>query len=124
VPIGPRRRRQRAEGLDEIISQHAPSVRSRSDWDDLAFQPFAALQLFRLDATTKKLTPSSTPAELKERLYKLSSTTVGASGPMKFVKGKFTYVNCWCSSQIKTARRCHPGRRSARRRRRTPSTPR
>jgi branched-chain amino acid transport system substrate-binding protein len=86
--------------LQTMVTRYG-HVQSNPDWNDTDVQPFAALQLFALDATTNKLTPASSPAKVRAGLYKLPTTTLGGIAPsLKFVKGKPTSVLCWFSAQV------------------------
>jgi branched-chain amino acid transport system substrate-binding protein len=95
--------------FNAMIDQYAPDVKSQSGWNDTDIDAFTGLQLFKLDAETNKLTPDSTPAQVKAGLYKLPSTTLGGvAPPLKFVKGKPTIVPCWFNTQIKDGKEVLP----------------
>jgi branched-chain amino acid transport system substrate-binding protein len=95
--------------FNQIISRYYPKIRSTSDWDDSTLQVFAGLQLFGLDVTTNKLTPSSKPSRVKAGLYKLPSTTLEGLAPkLKYVKGKITQINCWFDVQIEGGKETEP----------------
>jgi branched-chain amino acid transport system substrate-binding protein len=86
--------------FNKIIDRYSPSIRGNSFWNDGAIWPFAGLQLFSQDVTTNKLTPSSSPAKVKNGLYALKGTTLGGiTSPMDYVKGKVTPQTCWFSAR-------------------------
>jgi branched-chain amino acid transport system substrate-binding protein len=87
--------------FNEIVAKYDPSIVSNSAWNDSVIWPFAGLQLFRVAATTQKLSPSSTPADVMSGLYALKDETLGGiAPPLSYAKGKPTSINCWFEEQI------------------------
>jgi branched-chain amino acid transport system substrate-binding protein len=61
-----------------------------------AFYPWTGGLLFEAAVKAGKLTPSSTPAELKKALYSLHGETLGGvAPPLSFTPGKPAFIPCW-----------------------------
>jgi branched-chain amino acid transport system substrate-binding protein len=66
------------------------------------FYPWIAGQLFETATKAGNLTPSSTPAEVKQALYKVSGTTLGGlSSPLPITAGKPVFSPCYYGVTIK-----------------------
>lgn len=62
---------------------------------------WAGAQLFKAAAEQGHLTPSSTPAEVKQALYKLHNETLtGVAPPLTFTPGKPAFVDCYFTEKI------------------------
>jgi len=86
---------------NDVIDKYAAGIRSHSSYGDALMEVFAGLQMFRTVGNDQKLTPSSTPAEVKAGLYALKNETLGGiAPPLNYVAGKPTAVNCWFQETI------------------------
>lgn len=64
--------------------------------------PWSGAMLFEAAVKAGKLSPKSTPDDVKAALYKLKNETLGGlSGPLTFAEGKPTFTPCWFTAQIK-----------------------
>jgi branched-chain amino acid transport system substrate-binding protein len=58
--------------------------------------------LFQAAAEAGHLTPSSTPAQVKQGLYALKNATLdGVAPPLNFTPGKPAFIPCWYEQQVK-----------------------
>ena len=81
--------------LGEIMAAEAPGLESGDTYTESLGAPFAGWQLFARVAETAKLTPTSTPADVKKGLYALKDETLGGlTAPLNFVKGQPTFNGC------------------------------
>lgn len=63
--------------------------------------PLSGMELFKVAAERAKLTPTSTPADLKRGLYAIKDETLGGlSAPLTYTKGKPFNVNCWFVDRV------------------------
>jgi branched-chain amino acid transport system substrate-binding protein len=62
---------------------------------------WAAGQAFALAAQRAKLTPDSTPAEVKQGLYTFKNETVGGlTPPLTYTKDKPAFTTCWFAQKL------------------------
>jgi branched-chain amino acid transport system substrate-binding protein len=63
--------------------------------------PWAGGQLFAAAAKAAKLTPTSTPADVKKGLYALKGDTLdGIAPPLTFTPGKPAFPACYFAAEI------------------------
>jgi branched-chain amino acid transport system substrate-binding protein len=85
------------------VKKYAPSLAGSSSFGYDTIYPWAAGQLFATAAKGGNLTPSSTPAEVKQALYKISGTTLGGlSAPLPITAGKPVFSPCYYGLTIKS----------------------
>jgi branched-chain amino acid transport system substrate-binding protein len=84
------------------VKRYDPGLMSSSAFTYVTVHPWIAGRLFEVAARAGKLTPSSTPAEVKQALYKVSGTTMGGlSAPLPIVAGKPVFSTCYYGVAIK-----------------------
>lgn len=84
----------------DMLKQYAPSIASGKDYSEVLSAPYAGLQLFAKVADTAKLTPTSTPQDVKDGLYALRDETLGGlTVPLNFVKDQPTFLSCYFRTQ-------------------------
>jgi branched-chain amino acid transport system substrate-binding protein len=67
--------------------------------------PWSGAQLFEAAAKSGHLTPSSTPAEVKQALYGLKNETLGGlAPPLSFTRGKPAFVACYFTQKVQGGR--------------------
>ena len=83
-----------------MLKQYAPSVASGKDYSEVLSAPYAGLQLFAKVADTAKLTPTSTPDDVKKGLYALKDETLGGlTVPLNYKEGQPTFLSCYFRTQ-------------------------
>jgi branched-chain amino acid transport system substrate-binding protein len=84
------------------LKKYDPSLVSGSSFGYDTIYPWIAGQLFAAAAKTRNLTPTSTPAEVKQALYKISGTTLGGlSAPLPITPDKPVFSPCYYGLTIK-----------------------
>lgn len=85
------------------LKKYAPSVPGSTDFSYDTLYPWLAGQLFEVAAQAGKLTPSSTPAQVKQALYKVTGTTLGGlTAPLPIEPGKPVFSPCYYGSTLKS----------------------
>jgi branched-chain amino acid transport system substrate-binding protein len=78
------------------LKKYDPSLLSSSSFGYDTIYPWIAGQLFAVAAKAANLTPSSTPAEVKQALYKITGTTLGGlSAPLPISADKPVFSPCY-----------------------------
>jgi branched-chain amino acid transport system substrate-binding protein len=93
----------------QIMTKYDPSILSGGP--NLALtNAWSGLLVFQAVADQAKLTPASTPADVKDGLYNLpkGDTFDGETPPLTYVKGQATHVNCWFVVQQKNGKLVMP----------------
>jgi branched-chain amino acid transport system substrate-binding protein len=83
------------------LDQYVPGLTKDPQFNAPLLYPWAGGELFAAAAAKAKLTPSSTPADVKRGLYALKDETLdGISPPLNFVKGKPAFPTCYFPQRI------------------------
>ncbi len=89
-----------AERFAAAMEQFAPSV-GVSELNDYTMPLWTGLEVFRIAAEGGKVTPQSTPEDVKKGLYGLKEETAGGlAPPLTYVEGKPTMINCWFNEGV------------------------
>jgi branched-chain amino acid transport system substrate-binding protein len=82
--------------FQQIMSKYDPSILSIGPNLEIT-DAWSGLVVFQAVADQAKLTPASTPADVKNGLYSLpeGDTFGGETPPLTYVRGQATHVNCW-----------------------------
>jgi branched-chain amino acid transport system substrate-binding protein len=84
------------------LKKYDPSLMGSTSFGYDTVYPWIAGQLFEAAAKAANLTPSSTPAEVKQALYKSTGTTLGGlSAPLPITAGKPVFSPCYYGLTIK-----------------------
>ncbi|MHB8689981.1 MAG: ABC transporter substrate-binding protein [Solirubrobacteraceae bacterium] len=84
------------------LKKYDPSLLGSSSFGYDTIYPWIAGELFAAAAKAGNLTPSSTPAEVKQALYKITGTTLGGlSAPLPITPGKPVFSPCYYGLTIK-----------------------
>jgi branched-chain amino acid transport system substrate-binding protein len=87
--------------FSKALDQYAPGLRSGAEFSYPLIYPWTGGLLFQQAATAAKLTPTSTPADVKKGLYALKGTTLdGLAPPLTFEPGKPGFPTCYFTSKI------------------------
>jgi branched-chain amino acid transport system substrate-binding protein len=83
------------------LQKYAPGIVGTTNLKYTMIMSWSGGKLFEAAAKAGNLTPSSTPAELKQALYKLHNETLGGIAPqLNFTAGKPTFIPCFFSMKI------------------------
>jgi branched-chain amino acid transport system substrate-binding protein len=84
------------------LKKYDPSLLSSTSFSYDTIYPWIAGQLFKTAAKAGNLTPTSTPAEVKQALYKVNGTTLGGlSAPLPIMPDKPVFSPCYYGLTIK-----------------------
>jgi branched-chain amino acid transport system substrate-binding protein len=84
------------------LKKYDPSLLGSNSFGYDTIYPWIAGELFTVAAKAGNLTPSSTPAEVKQALYKITGTTLGGlSAPLLITPGKPVFSPCYYGLTIK-----------------------
>jgi branched-chain amino acid transport system substrate-binding protein len=85
----------------DAMNQYVPGLTSSAQFSYPLIGPWAGGELF-IDAAVKaKLTPSSTPADVKKGLYALKADTLeGIAPPLTYTPGKPSFPLCYFPAKI------------------------
>jgi branched-chain amino acid transport system substrate-binding protein len=84
------------------LKKYAPSAINGSAFSGEEINPWSGGLLFQAAALAGHLTPSSTPADVKQGLYALKNETLdGVAPPLNFTPGKPAFIPCWFGQQVK-----------------------
>ena len=85
------------------LKKYDPSLLGSSSFGYDTIYPWVAGELFVAAAKAGNLTPSSTPAEVKQALYKSKGTTLGGlSAPLPITAGEPVFSPCYYGLTIKS----------------------
>jgi branched-chain amino acid transport system substrate-binding protein len=85
------------------LKKYAPSVQGGTSFSYDTIYPWLAGQLFQEAAKAGSLTPTSTPAQVKQALYKVNGTTLGGlAPPLTITPGKPVFSACFFGSTLKS----------------------
>ena len=85
------------------LKKYAPSVQGSTTFSYDTIYPWIAGKLFEAAAKAGNLTPSSTPAQVKQALYKVNGTTLdGLAPPLTITAGKPVFTACYFGSTLKS----------------------
>jgi branched-chain amino acid transport system substrate-binding protein len=85
------------------LKKYAPSVQGSTSFSYDTIYPWLAGQLFQAAAKAGSLTPTSTPAQVKQALYKVNGTTLGGlAPPLTITPGKPVFSACFFGSTLKS----------------------
>jgi branched-chain amino acid transport system substrate-binding protein len=85
------------------LKKYEPSLLGSSSFGYDTIYPWVAGELFVAAAKAGNLTPSSTPAEVKQALYKSKGTTLGGlSAPLPITAGEPVFSPCYYGLTIKS----------------------
>jgi branched-chain amino acid transport system substrate-binding protein len=83
------------------LDEYAPGVTENDGFGVNQIYPWAGGKLFEAAAKAAKLTPTSTPADLKKGLYTLKDETLGGlTPPLTFAKGKPAFPTCYFTIKL------------------------
>jgi branched-chain amino acid transport system substrate-binding protein len=84
------------------LKKYDPSLLNSTSFTYDTIYPWIAGQLFAAAAKAGHLTPTSTPAEVKQALYKANGTTLGGlSAPLPILPNKPVFTACYYGLTIK-----------------------
>ncbi len=91
------------EAFNAALDKYAPGIRDRPEFNPSNATAWASGEVFRVAAERAKLTPTSTPADLKKGLYTFDKETLdGLTAPLTFTEGSPpNLVDCYFLNQIK-----------------------
>jgi branched-chain amino acid transport system substrate-binding protein len=85
----------------DALHQYAPGLTDSAQYSWGLLDPWVGGQLFAAAAKAGKLTPTSTPADVKNGLYALKNETLdGLAPPLNFVRGKPGFPNCYFQARL------------------------
>jgi branched-chain amino acid transport system substrate-binding protein len=85
----------------DALDQYVPGLTGSSQFSYPLLGPWSGGMLFSAAAKAGKLTPTSTPADVKAALYTLKDETLdGIAPPLNYTKGKPAFVPCYFAGQI------------------------
>jgi branched-chain amino acid transport system substrate-binding protein len=83
------------------LQKYAPGIVGTTQLKYTMIMAWSGGKLFEAAAKAGNLTPTSTPAQLKQALYKLHNETLGGiAPPLTFTPGKPTFIPCFFSMKI------------------------
>jgi branched-chain amino acid transport system substrate-binding protein len=89
------------KAFHDAIKAEAPEVLGTPLYNSQMEWAFTGGKLFEAAAAKAKLTPDSTPADVKKGLYALKDETLdGMSGPLTFTPGKPAFPSCYFQGEI------------------------
>ena len=98
-----------AKVFHAAIEKYAPSIVGNPEYTDALMPVWAGLQMFRYVGDASKLTPNSTPTQVKAGLWKVKDQTLGGLAPsLTYVKNQPTHVNCVFFEQVKDKKLVEP----------------
>jgi branched-chain amino acid transport system substrate-binding protein len=84
------------------LNKYAPGFLSTPQFNYDTILPWIGGELFQAAAVAAKLTPSSTPADVKKGLYALKNETLGGlAPPLTFTPGKPAFIPCYFTQIVK-----------------------
>jgi branched-chain amino acid transport system substrate-binding protein len=87
--------------MQDALNKYAPGLVQSSAYAQDDIYPWVGGKLFEAAAKAAKLTPSSTPADVKKGLYALKNETLGGlSAPLTFTPGKPAFVPCYFTQEL------------------------
>lgn len=85
----------------DAIDAYVPGLKDSQQFSYPLIYPWAGGQLFAAAAKAAKLTPTSTPADVKKGLYALKDETLdGIAPPLNFVQGKPGFPTCFFPAKL------------------------
>lgn len=79
----------------DVLDKYLPGLRKSDEFSSSTEHTWAGGMLFLAAAKAAKLTPTSTPADVKKGLYMLKNETLGGlAPPLNFTEGKPAFPNC------------------------------
>jgi branched-chain amino acid transport system substrate-binding protein len=91
------------------LNKYEPGITASPNFTPNDMLIWAGLQLFQAAATAGKLTPASTPADVKDGLYKLKNETLdGIAPPLNYVRGKPTNIACYFGEKLVGVHKMQP----------------
>jgi branched-chain amino acid transport system substrate-binding protein len=85
----------------DALDEYAPDVTSSPQFTEALVQVWAGGQLFAAAAEAGKLTPTSTPDDIKAGLYALKDETLdGLAPPLTFTEGEPSFVSCYFVGEL------------------------
>jgi branched-chain amino acid transport system substrate-binding protein len=89
------------KAFHQALDKYGKTVVSNSAYGEMSIGAWAAGQAFALAAERAKLTPDSTPAEVKQGLYTFKNETVGGlTPPLTYTKDKPAFTTCWFAQKL------------------------
>jgi branched-chain amino acid transport system substrate-binding protein len=86
----------------DATAQYLPGLQESPQFSWPLLYPWAGGELFVKAATAARLTPTSTPSDLKRGLYALKDETLdGLAPPLTFTEGKPGFPTCYFAAQLK-----------------------
>jgi branched-chain amino acid transport system substrate-binding protein len=87
--------------FQKALDKYAPGLTSSVQFNFEDGSAWAGGQLFQAAATAAKLTPSSTPADVRKGLYALKNETLGGfAPPLNFTPGKPAFIPCYFTAKV------------------------
>ena len=89
----------------DAMNKYVPGLTSSSQFGPDYLSPWIGGKLFEAAAKAGNLTPSSTPAQLKQGLYKLKNETLGGlAGPLNYTPGKPAFPSCYWNVKVQNGK--------------------
>jgi branched-chain amino acid transport system substrate-binding protein len=89
------------KAFQDAVNKYDPGLLTSSSFAYDSYSAWTGGALFEAAATAGKLTPTSTPADVKKALYSLKNETLGGLvSPLTFTPGKPAFTPCWFTGQI------------------------
>jgi branched-chain amino acid transport system substrate-binding protein len=94
-----------AADFQAAIAAKVPKLKGTAQYGNPNIMTWAGGQLFKAAGEAAKLTPISTPADVKKGLYALKDETLGGlAPPLTFVEGKPAFPACYFTTAVKDGR--------------------
>jgi branched-chain amino acid transport system substrate-binding protein len=88
--------------MHDALEKSSPGFTDSEQFTYDTIFPWSGAMLFEAAVKAGKLTPTSTPDDVKKALYNLKDETLGGlSGPLTFAARKPTFTPCWFTGEIK-----------------------
>jgi branched-chain amino acid transport system substrate-binding protein len=89
------------KAFTDALHQYVPGLTSSPQYSWGLIDPWAGGQLFAAAAKAAKLTPSSTPGDVKKGLYALKNETLdGVAPPLNFAPGQPGFPACYFQAKL------------------------
>jgi branched-chain amino acid transport system substrate-binding protein len=91
--------------ISSMIHKYQPSLESDPQAVTTLTPVWAGLQMFRTAGDLGKLTPTSTPADVRNALYQIHSETLGGiAPPPTYTTGQGTHVDCCWTGAVQSGK--------------------
>jgi branched-chain amino acid transport system substrate-binding protein len=91
------------------MDEYVPGLTTDPQFGPNLLSPWIGGKLFEAAVKAGKLTPSSTPAQLKDAMYELKDETLGGlTGPLNYTPGKPAIPACYWTVNVKDGEFANP----------------